>query len=230
MGVKKRSRTSAKGPSLAVGYVRVSTDEQADSRAGLDAQRAAIAVECHRRSWHLIKIQEDAGASGRTMGKRPALAAALESLSDGDADVLVVAKLDRLSRSLLDFAELLHRSNVEGWRMVILDLAVDTTTPSGEVMAHVAAAFAQYERRLISERTKVALQAVRRRGVRLGRPRSLPSDLVDRVVRERAAGRTLSAIGAGLDADGVPTAQGGARWYPATVAAVLRSAALDRAA
>jgi DNA invertase Pin-like site-specific DNA recombinase len=113
---------------------------------------------------------------------------------------------------------------------VILDLAVDATTPSGEVMAHVAAAFAQYERRLISERTKAALEAVRRRGVRLGRPRTLGPDVVARIVDERSLGATLAAIADQLDADGIPTAQGGRRWYPATVAAVLRSAALDTAA
>lgn len=144
--------------------------------------------------------------------------------------MLVVAKLDRLSRSLLDFAPMLHRASVEGWRMVILDLAVDTTTPSGEVMAHVAAAFAQYERRLISDRTKVALEAVRRRGVRLGRPRSVSTILLARIVSERRSGATLAAIADRLDADGIPTAKGARRWYPATVAAVLRSAALDAAA
>jgi DNA invertase Pin-like site-specific DNA recombinase len=226
---KARRRTPSETPT-AVGYVRVSTDEQADSRAGLEAQRAAIQTECDRRGWPLMALHEDAGISGKATTNRPALASVLEALSVGKADVLVVAKLDRLSRSLLDFAQLLHRASIEGWRMVILDLAVDTTTPSGEVMAHVAAAFAQYERRLISDRTKDALAEVRKRGVRLGRPRTLDIDIVNRIVSERSRGATLAAIADELDANGIPTAQGGRRWYPATVAAVLRSASLDAAA
>jgi DNA invertase Pin-like site-specific DNA recombinase len=226
---KARTRIPSEIPT-AVGYLRVSTDEQADSRAGLAAQRAAIELECDRRGWPLLALCEDAGISGKATTNRPALASVLGALAAGSADVLVVAKLDRLSRSLLDFAQLLHRASVEGWRMVILDLAVDTTTPSGEVMAHVAAAFAQYERRLISDRTKDALREVRKRGVRLGRPRILAAEVVARVVVERTRGGTLAAIAELLDAEGVPTAQGGRRWYPATVAAVLRSAALDVAA
>lgn len=228
--MRKAHRRTPSAIPVAVGYVRVSTDEQADSRAGLDAQRGAIQAECQRRGWPLLALHEDAGISGKATTNRPALASVLAALSAGDADVLVVAKLDRLSRSLLDFAQLLHRASIEGWRMVILDLAVDTTTPSGEVMAHVAAAFAQYERRLISDRTKDALAEVRKRGVRLGRPRTLDMEVVDRVVNERAHGATLAAIAAVFNAEAIPTSHGGRQWYPATVAAVLRSAALDAAA
>src|SRR5688572_29091073 len=83
-----------------VGYIRVSTEEQADSRAGLDAQRAAILAEADRRGWRLVDLIEDAGWSGRDM-KRPGMQAALEALRAKRADTLVVAKLDRLSRSLL---------------------------------------------------------------------------------------------------------------------------------
>lgn len=66
----------------------------------------------------------------------------------------------------------------------------------------------------------------RRQGVRLGRPRQLPRELVARIVAERAAGRTLQAIADDLDAEGVPTAQGG-RWRPGTVAVILRYGVLD---
>jgi len=211
----------------ALGYVRVSTDEQADSRAGLEAQRTAIDAECQRRGWRLAQVHEDAGVSGKATNNRPALAEALTALATANADVLVVAKLDRLTRSVRDFADLVSRANHEGWRIVVLDLAVDTTTAGGELMAHIVATFAQYERRLISERTVAALAAVRARGVRLGRPRSLPPAIVERVVRERSDGATLAVIASALDADGVATAQGGVRWYPATVAAVLRSVQLD---
>lgn len=91
-------------------------------------------------------------------------------LQRGDACTLVVSKLDRLSRSLVQFAELMERSRRKGWSLVALDLGVDTSTPAGEMMASVLASFAQYERRLIGQRTRDALAVKREQGVRLGRP------------------------------------------------------------
>lgn len=208
----------------AVGYLRVSTQEQGESGLGLAAQRAAIDADIARRGWQLVEVFEETLSGKVAPAKRPALTAALNALRNGRADVLIVSKLDRLSRSLLDFAGILARADTEGWRVVILDLAVDTTTPTGEVMAFVASAFAQYERRLISDRTKASLQALKARGVRLGRPRVLSDTLRTRISLEREAGRTLAAIAASLEADSIPTAQGGKRWYPATVAKVLQSA------
>lgn len=204
-----------------VGYVRVSTAEQADSGLGLEAQRAAIEAECQRRSWRLVEVFEDAGASGKSMGGRAGLTRALRAVRKGEAAALVVAKLDRLSRSLLDFAALMEEARRKGWALVILDLGVDTTTPSGEMIANVMATFAQFERRLIGQRTKDALAVKRRQGVRLGRPRSLPQDVVNRIAAERLAGASLAAVAHRLNADAVPTAHGGKRWYPSTVRAVL---------
>jgi len=212
-----------------IGYIRVSTEEQADSRAGLEAQRAAILAEAERRGWHLVEVVEDAGYSGKDL-RRPGIAAALEALRSHRADTLVVAKLDRLSRSMLDFAALMARATREHWALVALDLGVDTTTPAGEAMANVMATFAQFERRLIGQRTKEALAQVKLRGSKSGKPIGRPRTMTDavraRIVRERRAGTSLSAIAAGLNADQVPTAQGGKRWYPSTVAAALGSEAL----
>src|SRR5262249_40156314 len=142
----------------AIGYVRCSTEEQADSRAGLDAQRAAILAEARRRGWDEadLTIVEDAGFSGRDL-RRPGIEEALESLRRRNADTLVVSKLDRLSRSLVDFAGLMARASREKWALIALDLNVDTSTPAGEAMAAMLATFAQFERRLIGERTKAAL-------------------------------------------------------------------------
>jgi DNA invertase Pin-like site-specific DNA recombinase len=174
-------------------------------------------VECERRGWELLRIATDAGASGKTLNGRPELAAALVALDAGEADLLLAAKLDRVSRSVLDFANLMARADRRGWRIVVLDVNVDTTTASGELMATVVAAFAQYERRLIGQRTRDALAAKRAAGVILGRPRTLDPAVRERIVAERASGRGLRAIAEGLNAEGVPTAQGGARWYASTV-------------
>jgi DNA invertase Pin-like site-specific DNA recombinase len=120
----------------------------------------------------------------------------------------------------------MDRAKRRGWRIVVLDADVDTTCPSGELMATVVAAFAQYERRLIAARTSDAMQAMKSRGVRLGRPVDLPDDVRNRIAAERAAGKSLRAIVAELDADNVPTARG-TRWYASTVRAVLASLDLD---
>lgn len=204
-----------------VGYVRVSTDDQADSGAGLEAQRAAIVAECARRGWTLAALYEDAGASGKSLSGRPGLQRALSDVETGVAAAMVVAKLDRLSRSLLDFSGLMARSRRKGWALVALDLGVDTTTPSGEMMANVLAVFAQFERRLIGQRTRDALAVKRSQGVRLGRPRTLDPLVAQEVTSLRHRGLALAAIAADLNARGVPTSHGGRAWHSSTVRAVL---------
>lgn len=129
---------------------------------------------------------------------------------------------ERESRSSLATASPLERAKRRGWALIALDLGVDTATPTGELFAGITALVAQYERRLIGARTSAAMQAMKAAGQTFGRPDRAAQDVVERVVAERAAGRTLQAIAEGLDADGVPRAQGGAKWYPATVAVLLR--------
>lgn len=206
-----------------VAYVRVSTDEQALKGAGLAAQKSAIHAEAAARGWNVVAVFEDAGYSAKNL-KRPGIAAALEQLEVGLADALVVAKLDRLSRSMLDFAALMDRSRRSGWGLVALDLNVDTTSPAGEAMVNVMVAFAQLERRLIGQRTKDALAVKRASGVRLGRPASVCPSVAARIRAERAGGATLAAIADGLNRDNVPTARGGVCWRPSSLEAVLRAA------
>jgi DNA invertase Pin-like site-specific DNA recombinase len=206
-----------------IGYVRVSTDEQAVSGAGLEAQRRAIAAECRRRGWELLETIEDRGYSAKDM-RRPGIREALRVLEGREADALVVAKLDRLSRSMVDFAGLMATAQKQHWALVALDCAVDTSTPAGEAMAHVLATFGQFERRLIGQRTREALAVKKANGVRLGRPPTIPSSVVRRIHRQRARGDSLRAIADALNRDGVPTAQGGAQWYAATVRGILSRA------
>ena len=202
-----------------IGYVRVSTDEQTNSGAGLAAQRAAIKAECKHRGWQLIDVIEDAGYSAKDL-KRPGVQIALDTLARHAASGLVVAKLDRLSRSMLDFTGIMATAQKQGWALVALD-CVDTTTPAGEAMANVLATFAQFERRLIGQRTREALAAKRAAGVRLGRPLSLPPAVRERIAAERKAGHSLATIANILNAERVPTAQGGRQWWPSTVRAAL---------
>jgi len=209
-----------------IGYVRVSTEEQANSGAGLKAQRAAILAEAERRGWQLVEVIEDAGYSGKDL-KRPGIIAALDALKHHKADTLVVAKLDRLSRSMLDFAALMDKATRERWALVALDLGVDTSTPAGEAMANVLCTFAQFERRLISQRTRDALQVKKSEGVRLGRQSSIPQPTRDRIRELRSKGLSLRAIAARLNAEGVPTGQGAAQWHASSVRAALIAAESD---
>jgi DNA invertase Pin-like site-specific DNA recombinase len=209
----------------ALGYCRVSTSDQGEDGLGIAAQRAAIRAECERRGWQVHAVTTDV-ASAKSTKHRPALQEALDCIESGAADVLVVAKLDRLARSVLDFATLMERAQRRGWAIVALDANVDSTTPHGSLMVNVLAAFAEYERRLISQRTKEALAAKRAQGTRLGRPITLPSDVRDRIRREAHEGNSLRNIAAGLERDNVLTAQGG-RWHASTVAAALKSLAHD---
>ncbi len=214
-----------------IGYVRVSTDEQALSGLGLDAQRASIEAEVKRRGWELVGIVSDAAVSARrSPADRPGFAEVLEVLVSGRAEGVVVSKLDRLTRSLSDFAGLLDQSVREGWGVVALDVDVDTTTATGRLVAHVMASVSEWERGVISERTRAALSQLKAQGRRLGRPVSLPEGVRDRIADERTNGATLRQIAEGLNRDQVATAQGGAQSWPATVRAVLSSMKLDSAA
>ena len=215
-------------PSLtAVGYVRVSTDEQHASGGGISAQQAAIRAECERRGWQLLRIVgEDAGARSDTLD-RAGLQQALQILDGGAAEVLVVAKLDRLSRSVSQGAQVMDRAKQAGWALVALDFGLDTTTPAGEMVANVILSMAQYERRLNSQRTKDALAAKRAQGVRLGRPQTLPDDVVERILTARRAG--LSSRRSGSNSK--PTehrAREEADWHASTVKKVCDSQAAQR--
>ena len=202
-------------------YTRVSTDEQATEGLGLEAQQRAINAEAGRRGWRHLRYIEDPGYSGRDTN-RPGLVLAREVLRRGEAAGLVVAKMDRLSRSLLDFTTIMAEAKEQGWSLVALDCPVDLETPMGEAMVSVAAVFSQLERRMISQRTKDALAVKKAQGVRLGRPPTLPNDVRARIVRERQGGRLLREIADGLNQEAVPTAQGGKLWHPSTVRGIAR--------
>ena len=169
-----------------IGYLRVSTREQADSGLGLDAQRRAIAAEADRRGWSVRWITDD-GYTARNL-RRPGIREAMRALRRGEAAALVVAKLDRLSRSLPDFGATLDVARRQKWALVALDLGVDMTTPNGRLVANIIAAVAEWESETIGARTADAMAEAKVRGVRFGRDRMTDPAVVDRIVTERAAG------------------------------------------
>lgn len=225
LNVTVSADTIAKRP-LALAYVRVSTDEQVDSGASLDAQRSQLMAEADRRGWD-IEFVVDAGYSGKSMDTRPGLKSAFARLDSGEAQVLLAQRVDRLSRSVRDFALLMERAQKKKWNVAALDLGLDTSTPSGMLMANILASFAEYERHLIGQRTREGLAQRRAEGVQLGRPARLSESTVARILSDRARGRGLTQISLDLASEGIPTAAGG-RWHPSTVKRVLESEAARR--
>lgn len=216
----RRTRTRAAAPStIAAGYLRVSTADQADSGLGLDAQRAAITRTAEAQGLTIAGFYTDAGVSGTIApDDRPGMAAALETLADNGAGVLIAAKLDRVSRSTVDGLQLAERAQREGWRMVTADgFDSGDDSPVNRLMFTIQSSVSQWERDMIAMRTREALAALKAQGVQLGRPTTLPDTVLSRIIVELSEGRSLRAIAKGLEADGVRTATGRDRWHPQQV-------------
>lgn len=199
-------------------YGRVSTQEQANSGAGLAAQRAAVEEYAARKGLTIVAFHEDAGVSGSLPpAQRPGLSAALTDVYQGTAARLIVAKIDRLARRFKDSVNLMEMAIEQNWQLMIADIDADLTTSEGRFLARLYAALAEDERDKIRTRTREALAAKKAAGVRLGRPSTLPTEVVERIVRERDAGTGWQKIANGLMADGIPTARGGQTWHTSTV-------------
>lgn len=198
----------------AVGYVRVSTEEQEESGLGVAAQISDITNECARRGWD-FEILMDLGKSGKHIN--PELRRALDLLRAGRADALVVTKMDRLARSTKNAADIIETAQTQGWNLVMLDVAIDLATPAGEAMANMLATFAQFERRMISQRTKEALAARKRDGKHNGRRTAIPAELLNRICEHREAGESFAAVARGLSADGYVSPTGLTTWQESTV-------------
>lgn len=163
---------------MKIGYARVSTDDQR-----LDLQINALNdVGC-------VEVYKDHGFSG-ALKRRPGLKSALEDLNPGDT--LVVWRLDRLGRSLPNLIKVIDSLGQRGIQFQSITEAFDTRSSSGKLIFHIMAALAEFERSLISERTKAGMIAASARGSKLGRPRSLNEDQLLKL-RHDAYARGLSA-------------------------------------
>ncbi len=210
--------------SIVIGYARKSKAEVGNGH-GLDAQETAIRAECDRRGWTLLDVIRDDGASGCDTD-RPGLTLALEAIARGDAAGLIVAKLDRLSRSVVDFGTILEWINAAGASLVALDLGVDTSTVGGRLVANVLASVAQWERETIAQRTKDGLAQRRRAGVTIGHPAFVDTEhgraLRERIRSMREDGKSYGEIAKLLDAEKVPTLRGAEKWSRASVQSACR--------
>ena len=151
----------------AIGYIRVSSEEQADSGLGLAAQRQRIEAYCQLKGLVLQEIFEDPAVSGgKPLGTRPA-GARLLAEARKNKPVLVVAKFDRLFRSVADAAQAIADFDRRGIELVAIAEGFDMTNPYGRAMAQMASVFAELERAMIRERTKAAMTVLRGRNLRM---------------------------------------------------------------
>lgn len=208
-------------PTHVLGYTRVSTDEQAASGAGLVAQHDSIEDAALRRGWS-VEWHSDPGKSGKAVN--PGLRSALDLLADGQADALVVTKMDRIARSAIHALEIIETAQEQGWALIVLDMNLDMTTPAGRAMARMLAVFAEFERDLISQRTKEAMAAKSRAGKHMGRPRLAPTDVVRRIVAAREGGASFGSIARGLTEDAVLSPSGLRTWHESSVRRLYISA------
>jgi DNA invertase Pin-like site-specific DNA recombinase len=210
--------TSSQTPIRIVGYVRVSTDKQDISP---EVQIQELRAEAARMNYELTIVREDA-ASAATVSKRPLMVQVLADLKAGKYHGLMVSKLDRLSRNMEDGTKLLADSQRQGWRIVCLDLGVDTATIMGAGMYNMALNFAEIERKFIGKRTKDAMTKLKETK-HVGRPRTLSPETVAEVIRLRESGLTMKAVAERLNAVAIPSASGSLDWSAAKVQSALKS-------
>lgn len=197
-----------------VGYVRVAPREHPEERPSLDVQRRGLANAAERGGWELVGVEEDV-RSGRNL-RRPGLRAALAACRAGQADGIAVARLDRLTYSLPDLAELVREAMDGGFTIVSLQPAFDLRADGGRAVGEVLAEAASWQPRSIASPTRALTR-------RPGRPSSTPPAVAQRIRELRAEGMTLQAICDRLNADRVPTPRGGAQWRPTSLRSVLRA-------
>jgi DNA invertase Pin-like site-specific DNA recombinase len=177
----------------AVGYVRVSTREQAQEGVSLAAQEERIRAYCTARGWDLIRVYRDEGESGSDLD-RPGVRSMIRDLKANGVDVVVVLKLDRLTRSMRDLGYLIE-DLFGGRALAAVDGSLDSSTPSGELVVNMLGAAARWERETAIERTKAALDYKRSRGEWLGRiPFGFRIDEAGKLAEDPEAMRVVAAI------------------------------------
>lgn len=225
-------------PTRAVAYLRVSTDKQAEGGISLDAQRAKVEAYAALYDLELVAVDVDAGVSAKSLD-RPALDTALGRLRPGEADALLVVKLDRLTRSVRDLGELVDAYFArERWALLSVSEQIDTRSAAGRLVLNVLASVAQWEREATGERTAAALAHKRRQNEYTGGhppygwaladdgrtlvPVEAEQESIALASRLRDEGLSLRKIGARLEARGVRPRSGGG-WHAKTVRSLINA-------
>ena len=210
-----------------IGYIRVSTQGQADKGVSLEAQRAKIEAWCNLNDGELVAVFEDAGISGGGMAKRDGLQDALKATTKGMA--LVAYSISRLARNTRDMLDIAERLEKKGADLVSLSERIDTTTASGRMIFRMLAVLAEFEKEQIGERTRMALAHKKANGeAYCGAPFGFDaiagrlvavkkeSAIVSDILKLRGSGASLADIANSLNDKGIEGKRGG-KWFPSTV-------------
>jgi len=201
-------------------YARVSTQMQVEDGVSLGAQERQLiqAAEMYGFTEHEVVLEE--GRSGKNVSGRPKLIDALNQLDKGEAGALIVTRIDRLARSTKDFLDIVDRAGKNGWRLIMLDLNLDTSTYQGRFVVTIMSALAEMERGIIAERAKDIHKDRREQGVVWGKdmgPRPMyPPQVREQLLIHRRRGMSFQAIADTLNVNGVLAPRGGT-WYASSV-------------
>ena len=205
-------------------YARVSTQMQVQDGMSLAAQERTLRQAAELAGFKSVELLREEGRSGKSIKGRPVLRDALGRLSSGDANALFVTRIDRLARSTQDFLTIVDHAHKYNWRLVMLDLNLDTSSYQGRFVVTVMSALAEMERGIIAERQKDIHKDRRDRGLvwgkDLGPKQRIPEELRQRIKADRERGLSLREIARALDAEGIKTAYGG-KWTASTINYVL---------
>lgn len=204
----------------AIGYVRVSTADQAENGYSLDQQKGAIRKWCNDHGLELVTIYADEGVSGKK-SDRPAFTRMIaDVLADGISHV-ICTKVDRFARSANDLFSTSTTLEQAGVDLVFCEQGLDTSTAIGRAMRGMLAVFAELESNMLSERTKAGLAEAKTRGVVPGPKSTLPDEVRQRIHKMHRDGMSYNGIATQLNTEGVPTAAGGKAWYASQVRFII---------
>lgn len=213
----KKSKSKA---DVALLYARVSTQMQVNDGMSLDAQERDLKRAAEHAGFTEFELLREEGRSGKSIKGRPVLSEALERLDRGDAAAIFVTRIDRLARSTQDFLSIVDRAHNNGWRIVMLDLNLDTASYQGRFVVTIMSALAEMERAIIAERQKDVHKDRREKGLKwgvdLGPKRVISDELYQQMKDWKTAGMSYNAIARKLNADGVKTALD-KKWYAGTI-------------
>ena len=211
---------------IALLYARVSTQLQVNDGVSLDVQERQLLQAAEAAGYTKTEIIREEGRSGKSISGRPALTGALKRLDAGEASALFVTRIDRLARSTKVFLSIIDRANANIWRLVMLDLYLDTASYQGRFVVTIMSALAEMERGIISERQKDVHKDRRERGIKwgvdMGPKNKTPEEIKQRILSERASGASYRKIADGLNKEEIPT-QNGRQWHATTIKNLIDS-------
>jgi len=225
---------------ITIGYARVSTDRQADKGISLEAQKRRIEAMAVVQARTLLEVIFDGGESAKNLN-RPGLQRLLSLVQAGKVQAVIVAKLDRLTRSVKDLCSLLELFGKKNVALISVAESLDTSTAAGRLVITIMGAVSQWEREAIGEGTREALRHKKKKGERVGNipfgfrlspeGRRLEADAVEQdamtaINKLRAQGHSLRRIAVALNRQGHRTRCGSA-WRPESVNRIIQRTSAD---